>query len=201
MFVNKTKLNALMKQGYKGAGLKVFEIDDRYVINTCGIVLEIDKKKLDKEVKAQIIALAGELPDPTNTVNGYVAKDGSPLQYEMRTDNALIWDKATRLEMGADKTFAMIETNGRTYKVIQTETGKVELVNYKYIELLKGGKMCDDESNAIGPVCDGLRMYWYNNIMALSVPFADAERENVSRFCKDLEKCRFELDDERFPEE
>ncbi len=203
MFVNKKKLCALMKEAYNSSGLRVGDLGETYVLEMKGACIEIDKKKLSKEVKAKIIELAGELPDLSTGENGYQATKGEALQYEMFGQMNEVWKRATDLRDVVEITFGMVETNKRTYRLVRTPFGEIKLINKKYTDLMMGEKLDEDESLPAGPLYDKWYMYYWNNSMAIRLPLAYTEKERLSGFCKDVAACGFRWDDERtdVPEE
>ena len=65
MFLNEKVLNNLMKQAYKSDGLVIAQNEDNWVYIAGRFwETEIKREYIPKQTLANIIALAGELPEP-----------------------------------------------------------------------------------------------------------------------------------------
>lgn len=84
MFLNNTILKRLMKQAYKDAHLVVAQTEERYYIS--GIYWEMDVKKefMPKQIMAQLIELAGEVPGIGKAFRA--TKDGNLEEDGLRTE-------------------------------------------------------------------------------------------------------------------
>lgn len=64
MFIKPSKLDAVLKKAYKGAGIHLERQDDVLAVGTAYLYIEADLKNATNEFKAVITKYNGEIPDP-----------------------------------------------------------------------------------------------------------------------------------------
>lgn len=64
MFIKVSKLDAVLKKAYKGAGIHLERQGDILAVGTAYMYLEVDLKNATNEFKAIITKYNGEVPDP-----------------------------------------------------------------------------------------------------------------------------------------
>ncbi len=175
MFLNEKVLNNLMKQAYKTDGLVVAQTEDGwvYLAGRCWQA-EILREYIPKQTLANIIALAGELPEPGKRFRS--DKDGN--QYEMDMDRI---DRQT-YKMGPLTITNTLQIG--TARVVQrylqdTDSGMLYLVNNAFINLSKGEiDEAHGEYAPSDPFYNQNGLLWQNNICHMAATFRHDTKNN-----------------------
>lgn len=176
MFLKTAGFKKLIKEAYKGSGLKIGNTGDGIYLSGGYWVIWIRKGQIPKEKLAAIIELIGELPESGMAFSA--TSDGQ--QYELPwNDYYDAMANAERCGQEIEVTKVMIETKQRTVcRALQSpETGAVCLINEKFIQMLDNGAVDDrnGHTEAEGPLGgNSPGVFWKNNVMALHVwPISD----------------------------
>lgn len=162
MFLRETQLKKLMKEAYKHQGLIIANTEER--IYLAGGYWEIDilKKKMPKTILAQIIELAGELPDIGERFSS--TKEGNQLEIE-KTMKVEIKQEPISLCV----TNLIFESRHLVrLRVLQNPFGKIILINNDGIGMVSKNIVNEEsgEAEPVGPMYishEGI--YWWNNWM------------------------------------
>lgn len=176
MFLNEKTLNALMKKAYKTDGLVVAQTEEGWVYLAGRYwQAEILREYIPKQTLANIIALAGELPEPGERFRS--DKDGN--QYEMEMDMRIDRQTYTMGPLTITNTL-QIGTDGVIQRYLQdTDTGMLYLVNEAFINLSKGeidethGEYAPSE-----PFYNQNGLLWQNNICHMAATFRHDLKNN-----------------------
>lgn len=140
MFLDKSILKRLMKQAYKDRnGLRVaMNADSLYM---CGGYWETEIKLafLTKEIKAQIIELAGELPELGETYSA--TKEGNQMEEGVRRTVEI----DNRMNEGMKITDFYMDIHGRMCRIIQDDVGNTYTINRTYIDIIDNGAIDEDK--------------------------------------------------------
>lgn len=169
MFLNEKVLNNLMKQAYKTDGLVVAQTEDGWVYLTGRFwEAEIKREYIPKQTLANIIALAGELPEPGERFRS--DKQGN--QYEMEMLMSIDVKPYTMGPLTITDTL-QIGTDGTLQRYLQdTDTGMLYLLNQAFINLSKGS--IDEEHGEYvpsDPFYSKSGVLWQNNICRMTATF------------------------------
>ncbi len=122
MFLSNSILKRLMKQAYKG-GLIVAQTPERVYIAGDYWEMDVRREFLPKQILAQIIELAGELPEVGRRFKA--TKEGNQqeqyLRMEVDTDGYMDGVEITKL--------VLIGTAGTAQRILQIPQGDVFIVN------------------------------------------------------------------------
>lgn len=171
MFLKTAGFKRLIKEAYKGSGLRIGATDKAIYLSGGYWIIWVKKGQIPKEKLAAIIELAGELPEEGEAYS--VTKDGQ--QYELQWNdlyNAM--DNATRCSYELEVTRIIIEgKHDADSRILQhPETGCIRLVNEKFIQMIDNMQVEQKRGHTevTGPVCGRLPgVFWFNNVMALHV--------------------------------
>lgn len=129
MFLNNTILKRLMKKAYKSENMVVAQTKDRFYIG--GLYWEMDVRKafMPKQILAQLIELAGEVPEQGKAFR--TTKDGNQEEDGLRTEV-----KTEKFEKPIDVTDIIVIGNLGTYqRVLQAKDGKTYIVNNIFVDI------------------------------------------------------------------
>ena len=136
MFLKRSILKKIMKDSYKRSGLHVSRDDGPkrpgYTVSGYGWAAWVDEAFMTKEFKADIVELAGELPDPGSQYCASTTDDG--LQIEMYIERER-WMHAWWNKKGdrAHITRLVIAPQGR--RIVQTNSGS-GFISEIFVDLL-----------------------------------------------------------------
>lgn len=176
MFLNEKVLNNLMKQAYKTDGLVIAQNEDNWVY-IAGRFWEVEIKReyIPKQTLANIIALAGELPEPGERFRS--DKQGN--QYEMEMLTSIDVKPYTMGPLTITNTL-QIGTAGTVQRYLQdTDTGMIYLLNEAFINLREGS--IDGEHGEYAPsnpFYSKSGVIWQNNICRMTATFRHDEKNN-----------------------
>lgn len=187
MFLKTAGFKRLIKEAYKGTGLRIGNTERTLYLSGSYWIIEIMRGKIPKEKLAAIIELIGEIPEPGCAFE--VTKDGQ--QYDLGWNDLYhAIDNARNCDYGLEVTKVIIEQrNGTETRILQNkETRTIYQINEKFIEMIDNGAIDprSGHTEADGPVCGRLPgVFWSNNVMAMHVlPICD---ENSVRLIHHLE--------------
>lgn len=169
MFLNEKVLNNLMKQAYKSDGLVIAQNEDNWVY-IAGRFWEVEIKReyIPKQTLANIIALAGELPEPGERFRS--DKQGNQYEIEMLTS---IDTKSYTMGPLTITNTLQIGTAGSLQRYLQdTDTGMLYLLNEAFINLREGS--IDEERGEYvpsDPFYSKSGVLWQNNICRMTATF------------------------------
>lgn len=161
----------MIKEAYKGSGLRIGSTDEGLYLSGGYWVIWIKRDQIPKEKLAAIIELVGEIPE--QGVAYRATKDGQ--QYELEWNEFYeTMENAKKCDRELEVTRMIIEgKQDADSRVLQDpDTGKIRLINEAFIRMLDNSKVESKKGHteAVGPVCSRMPgAFWYNNIMALHV--------------------------------
>lgn len=183
MFLRDREFRRLLKNAYKG-GLILANHDGRIYMSGWGWEMDIKREYLPKTILAQIIELAGELPDEEERFSA--TKEGN--QMELGTMEVSISDIGAMAEITK---VAIITSCGAPMRVLKTKPfGKVVLLLENVIQMVS--EKCIDnvkgEEVPAGPMyVEGEGIIWWNNIMRFKVMYRTVD-ESEQELVTQLEK-------------
>ena len=208
MFIKQSVLERLMKSAFKGAGLTVghpVEVDEHgevikegYYVAGMYWTFWVKADHITKEMKAAIIRLCGDLPEPGEVFTAY--KDGG-CQYEIVDfqqkevyDLQEIFEKAT-IEFRKSK--LMIQENGHHYRLLQADndTNRIVALNEVFLDLIAESAIEEDKGELPpeGPmaICStGKLLMWGNNVCYLRACAYNTDDMETEEYLKYLENRR-----------
>lgn len=129
MFLNNTILKRLMKEAYRNANMVVAQTEDRFYIGGAYWEMDVRKEFMPKQIMAQLIELAGEVPAPGKvfraTKEGNLEEDG--LRQEVKTEGFTEPIDITDI--------IIIGSLGTYQRVLQDREGKTYIVNNMFINI------------------------------------------------------------------
>lgn len=160
MFLKADILKKLMKEAYKRSGLAIANTGKRiYIAGSCWEV-DILKERLPKTILAQIIELAGELPDAGTRFLS--TKDGNQMEVG-KTEEVVIDGSAVKLTV----TKLIILTDlGAVQRVLQNPFGKIILINNLAVGMVSANIIDAEkgECEPLGPLYAHQKgVFWANN--------------------------------------
>jgi hypothetical protein len=163
-----------MKKAYKTDGLVVAQTEDGWVY-LAGRFWEVEIKReyIPKQTLANIIALAGELPEPGERFRS--DKQGN--QYEIEMPMSIYVEPYTMGPLTITNTL-QIGTAGTVQRYLQdTDTGMLYLLNEAFINLREGN--IDEEHGEYAPsdpFYSKVGVLWQNNICRMTATFRHDEK-------------------------
>ena len=175
MFTETQILKRLIKNAWKGSGLHVEHTSEGWLaMGGFYWQLEIDYRRINNKVKAQLIELVGELPEPGEAYL-YRHKEDPQSEIPGTTFKALMHQWADQKNKEYEITNVLLKTSQDNLAVLQC--GDDKLLIPEWAADLVDGTLDEDENE-----CGNGRshsgdpyIYWANNLMALSV-FKRGER-------------------------
>lgn len=129
MFLNNTILKRLMKEAYRNANMVVAQTEDRFYIGGAYWEMDVRKEFMPKQIMAQLIELAGEVPAPGKvfraTKEENLEEDG--LRQEVKTEGFTEPIDITDI--------IIIGSLGTYQRVLQDREGKTYIVNNMFIDI------------------------------------------------------------------
>lgn len=160
MFLKAEILKKLMKEAYKKSGLAVANTGERIYIAGSYWEMDILKKFLPKTILAQIIELAGELPEEGTRF--LATKDGNQMEIGKREEVVVDGD-AVQLTV---TNLIILSEYGVAQRVLQNPFGKIVLINNIAICMVSGQVIEKEkgECEPIGPLYAFQKgVFWANN--------------------------------------
>lgn len=161
MFLNNMILKRLMKEAYKNENMVVAQTEDRFYIGGAYWEMDVRKAFIPKQIMAQVIELAGEVPAQGKafraTKDGNLAEDG--LRNEVQTEG---------IEKTIDVTDIIIIGSLGTYqRVLQDREGKTYIVNNIFVDIADNNATEKErgEYNVTLPLYEETQgILWMNNV-------------------------------------
>lgn len=160
MFLNNTILKRLMKEAYKTAGMTVAQTSERYFIGGSYWEMDVRKAFMPKQILAQLIELAGEVPKTgiafRATKEGNLEEDG--LRQEVKTEGFTEPIDVTDI--------IVIGSLGTYQRVLQAQSGKTYIVNNVFIDIADNDAVDENagEYFVTTPLYDTRKgILWQNN--------------------------------------
>lgn len=169
MFTNKSTFKKLAKNAYKAGNLFIGLTEDMYIISSNYWRMEVRQMFLDKQHKAALVELVGDLPEP-GTIYRYV--DGE--QAERIEDKPVCSLAKTWHNMKRSLTATHISVNtigNATLRMMEdVQTGEKVYVNGVFPAMIRTSAVQEEDGETypdIDPRTDGMRCIWSNNVMSL----------------------------------
>ena len=160
MFLNNTILKKMMKEAYKTAGMTVAQTEERYYIAGSYWEMDVRKAFMPKQILAQLIELAGEVPAPGKafraTKEGNLEEDG--LRQEVKTEGFTEPIDVTDI--------IVIGSLGTYQRVLQERGGKTHVVNNVFVDIADNNAIDENsgEYSVTTPLFNaGKGILWQNN--------------------------------------
>lgn len=160
MFVNTKILKSLMKEAYKCGGLKLAQTEERIYIAGNYWEMDVEKKYMPKQVMAQIIDLAGEIPD-IGIRKRYYRVNGKDESQDAEGTTVV---EAIRDDVAEVTSLLLIDQFGIANRILQLKNGLV-IVNNVFIVIADPESVdYDNEEWSIeGPFFEGKSILWQTN--------------------------------------
>lgn len=150
----------MMKEAYKTAGMTVAQTEERYYIAGSYWEMDVRKAFMPKQILAQLIELAGEVPAPGKAFRaikeGNLEEDG--LRQEVKTEG---------FTEPIDVTDIIVIGNLGTYqRVLQAWGGKTYIVNNVFVDIADNNAVDENlgEYSVTTPLFNaGKGILWQNN--------------------------------------
>lgn len=159
MFINIKILKSLMKTAYKVTGLVLAQTEERYYIAGSRWEMDVKKKNMPKQIMAQIIDLAGEIP-AIGTRKKYYRSNGK----DECCDDKGVLEIQPREYVEAEVTdLLLLDEFGVANRILQV-VDHLETVNNAFILIADPASVDNDiESNISGPFFEGTSILWETN--------------------------------------
>lgn len=161
MFLNNTILKRLMKEAYKTGRMTVAQTEERYFISGSYWEMDVRKAFMPKQILAQLIELAGEVPEQGKafraTKEGNLEEDG--LRQEVKTEGFTEPIDVTDI--------IVIGSQGTYQRVLHTRDGKTYIVNNVFVDIADNDAVDENagEYRVTAPLYDaGKGIMWENNV-------------------------------------
>lgn len=176
MFIKANILKKLMKEAFKANFLIIGRKEDDYYIQGVYWKFLCNKNFIPKTIYAQIIELAGEIPDEGECFCS--GKGGNQMQ--INSMEIEIPGKAERVDM---TDLVLEHKTGTEQRILQFENGFNVLINNMFAVAVKG-KNYEEELGELppeGPYCHIAHgVFWENNVMRFQAAFRqDDEHERM----------------------
>lgn len=174
MFINIKILKQLMKEAHKN-GLLIGQTEDEIHLSGKSWTADIKKKWMPKQIMAQIIELAGELPDVGKKrlyyrMNG---KDHSGDTEEMEKE-----DREELNAMAVVTDLILIDARETKNRLLQTGQ-QILVVNNVFVEIADPQSVdAERESSIEGPFLKDYRIVWRTNMAQFSADLKKDMRHN-----------------------
>lgn len=176
MFIKTAGFKKLIKEAYKGSGLRIGNTGNGLYIGGSYWVMQVKTGHIPKEKLAAIIELIGGIP--LEGENMQIDKSGE--QYELQGNDLYnVIENAQSCTESLEVTDIIIEFphGGQARALQHKETGFIRLVSEQFIKMIDNKEVNEREGHSKyeGPFTGRLPgIFWRNNIMALYVmPFSE----------------------------
>ena len=198
MFLKRNVLKKIMKDSYKRSGLHVSKDDGPsrpgYTVSGYGWAVWVDEALMTKEFKADIVELAGELPDPGTQFCASTAEDGLQMEVYIERERWMQewWNKKGDR---AHITRLVIAPQGR--RIVQTNSGS-GFISQIFVDLLAPDQIDQKKGETVpdGPYETEQGILIGNNACFLFVQMW--RDEELSRFWEEVD--RMDIDELMRPE-
>ena len=169
MFTNPKILKRLMKEAYKANYLIIGRKEDDYYIQGSYWKLLCNKNYIPKTIFAQIIELAGEIPDEGECFCS--GKGGNQMQ--INPMEIVIPENAKKVDI---TDYILLSKTGVAQSLLQFPEGKIVLINNVFAAATRGKHYEEElgELPAEGPYCSLAHgVFWKNENMKFTVCFRE----------------------------
>ncbi len=170
MFLNNGILKRLMKQAYKAGGLIVARTEKRTYIAGNFWEMDVLQEFLPKQILAQIIELAGELPGEGERFRA--DKNGNQMEMVLKKEV-----DQNGFSEGIEVTnFILLGKQSTAQRVLQTPAGKAYIVNDAFIEIADNAAVAEDRGEyRVGdhPLYNRDGILWRNNVASFHAFWRD----------------------------
>ncbi len=181
MFISTSQLSKLMKEAYKGGGIRIGNLEEGLMIMGSTWGLWIDENYIPNKVKAIVMELAGTLPAEESVFK--VSKDEAAPQYELTLDN---YYYINQMELAckepATRTGVYLDLKYCEYELLQVNhTGMIAMINRRLTELIDPGEIDHKVENEPSGPCTGLSngmFFWKNATCTLMLLHTAAPEDN-----------------------
>lgn len=164
MFINIKILKQLMKEAHK-SGLTIGQTEDENHLSGKSWTADIKKRWMPKQIMAQIIELAGELPDVGNE-KLYYRINGEDCSEDI---GEISEEEKEELNAMAEVTdLILIDVFKTKNRLLQTNQ-RILVVNNVFVEIADPWSVdAEKESTIEGPFLKGYRIVWRTNMAQFS---------------------------------
>lgn len=176
MFLRPSVLNSLMKKAYKSGLHLAMNADGWLYIASDYWSISVKKEFIPKRTLGDIIALAGELPEPGERFTA--TKEGNQIELEMpiQVDDSAFSNNETLTVTD----MLLIGTMGTIQRMLQDEdTGDIYAVNNVFVNIVDNGQIEEDkgEYRVERPYFHkGYGILWKNNVCKLRAHFRNDDK-------------------------
>lgn len=176
MFLRPSVLNSLMKKAYKSGLHLAMNADGWLYIASDYWSISVKKEFIPKRTLGDIIALAGELPEPGERFTA--TKEGNQIELEMpvEVDDSAFSEHKTLTVTD----MLLIGTMGTVQRMLQDEdTGDIYAVNNVFVNIVDNGQIEEDkgEYRVERPYFHkGYGILWQNNVCKLRAHFRSDDK-------------------------
>lgn len=198
MFVKETVLKRMMKEAFKGVGLRIINKEKSYVLTGRKWFLEIFKVHMPKEILGQIFALAGMLPDEESQ---FLANpDGNQEElYLTPSSDVDVYMNALRMqaeEAMVRPTDVLVDQGWAIFRLYKDACGEVYPVP-ESIHAMISKSLCDSDEEYHGSFVDGDGMvFWISTSGAFAITSYEDNLATVEAYQQVKELFRESEDDE-----
>ncbi len=174
MFINIKILKSLMKESYKN-GLLIGQTENEIHLSGKSWTADIKKKWMPKQIMAQIIELAGELPD-VGKRKLYYRTNGNDYSEDM---GEMVKEEEEELNAMAEVTdMILIDAFETKNRLLQTNQ-RILVVNNVFVEIADLLYWdAEKESSIEGPFLRDHRIVWRTNMAQFSADLKEDMRHN-----------------------
>lgn len=174
MFINIKILKQLMKEAHK-SGLTIGQTEDEIHLSGKSWTADIKKRWMPKQIMAQIIELAGELPDVGNE-KLYYRINGEDCSEDI---GEISEEEKEELNAMAEVTdLILIDVFKTKNRLLQTNQ-RILVVNNVFVEIADPWSVdAEKESTIEGPFLKGYRIVWRTNMAQFSADLKEDVRHN-----------------------
>ncbi len=181
MFISTSQLSKLMKEAYRGRGIRIGNLEEGLVIIGSSWGLWIDENYIPNKVKAIVMELAGTLPAEESVFK--VSKGEAVPQYELTLDNYYYINRMEQISKeSASRTGVYLDLKYCEYELLQVNhTGKIAMISRKLTELIDPGEIDYNVENEPSGPCTGLSsgmFFWKNATCTLMLLHSAVPEDN-----------------------
>ena len=174
MFINIKILKQLMKEAYK-SGLLIGQTEDEIYLSGKNWTANIKKKWMPKQIMAQIIELAGELPD-VGKKKSYYRTNGN--DYSEDIGEMEIEEEESLNAIAEVTDLILIDAFGTKNRLLQTNH-RILVVNNVFVEIADPQLVnAERESSIEGPILKDYRIVWRTNMAQFSADLKEDVRHD-----------------------
>lgn len=182
MFIKPNALKKLMKEAFKGGGLRVAKMEGRLYLAGSYWAVECQMDRVQWSILAALIEMTGQIPEEGEK---YRAEPGGN-QYEEFLETKIQKDEAAEELVMTD--LVIMEKYGIPVRILQNPcTGAIELVQNRIADMIDDEEAAkNQEENPDGPMLSRGGLLWENETGALLVGRCELKNKDSLLHC--LEK-------------